>query len=510
VTPDGIEARWRAVSELSTVITSHRSLASLMQDLAARLPLLLNFGYLSLVLHDERRDAMRLHVMEGGGSWLARRPADEGYFMSVDESISGRVWRTQHPIVIGDLRDETRFSPEIIDILTSVGVRSFCSLPLTTVHRRLGALNLGNVQACAYDPDQLELPLVVACHIAVAIDNALHAEELQAERARLEAIVANVPGVVWEVTGDPTEPTQQTTFVSRHPHALFGYAPEQWRASFWTSILHPGDRDTAARALRATFESAQPGAHKFRVVDATGAIRWAEAFVTPTLDAGRVPRGLRGVTVDITAQRQAELERQHQEQRIHEGRLAERARIARDLHDSFVQDVVGCSLQLEGLARAQLADGPARDELSRVLDRLDRAVDHARVAVAALHASASEHRELALELSQLADELQNAYAVVFSATTLGTPWPVRARLRAPLAALACDALRHAFAQPAAHRIDLTIDHGEDALRITIVDDGHRHGDDGVPPSLHLQAAAIGARLAIRRGDRRILELTVPR
>lgn len=509
MTPEGIEARWRAVSELSTVITSHRSLASLMQDLASRLPLLLNFTYLSLVLYDEPRGAMRLHVMEGGGSWFARRPASDGYYMSIDESISGLVWREQRSIVIDELRDETRFSPEIIEILTAVGVRSFCSLPLTTVHRRLGALNLGNAGPSAYDPDDLELPLVVACHVAVAIDNALHAEELQAERARLEAIVANVPGVVWEVTGDPTEPTQQTTFVSRHPHALFGYAPEQWRESFWTSIVHPGDREATAGALREIFDSSQPGAHKFRVVDMAGAIRWAEAFVTPTVDAGQRPSGLRGVTVDITAQHHAELERQHQERLVHEGRLAERARIARDLHDSFVQDVVGCSLQLEGLVRARLGEGPARNELSRLLDRLDRAVDRARVAVAELHASASEQLDLARELRQLADELQNLYPVVFTSHLRGEPWSPRAKRRAPLTALARAVLSQAFAHPGVRRIELALDYDDDALRIAITGDGH--GDASVPPCLQEQADALDAQLTVRAGDAgRVLELTVPR
>lgn len=509
MTPHEIEARWRAVSELSSVITSHRSLASLMQDLASRLRSLLNFTYLSLVLHDEQRGAMRLHVMEGGGSWLTSRPADEGFYMGIDDSVSGWVWREQRPIVIAELRDDRQFSRALLDVLVGLGVRSFCSLPLTTVHRRLGALNLGNARAHTYDPDDLDLALVVACHVAVAIDNALHAEELQAERARLEAIVANVPGVVWEVVGDPAEPTQQTTFVSRHPHALFGYSPEQWRQAFWTSILHPADRATTAHALRRTFASGEPGAHKFRVTDATGAIRWAEAFVTPTLDATGMPLGLRGVTVDITALHQAELERQHREQLVHEGRLAERARIARDLHDSFVQDVVGCSLQLEGMVRVQLDDGPARAELSRVLDRLDRAVDRARLAIAALHESAVNDRDLAVELRQVADELQNAYPVMCSMAARGAAWPVRAKLRPQVLALARDVLDFAFASPGAQLVEVTVDYGDAALRIAIRDDGR--GGDALPADLEQRAGAIGAELAVRSSDAgTVRELIVPR
>jgi formate hydrogenlyase transcriptional activator len=104
----------------------------------------------------------------------------------VEDIPSGWVWQHQQPLIVRDLAQETRF-PRSIQWLREHGVQSFCSLPLTTAQRRLGALLIGRPERRAYDPSEVAFAQLVAAHVAVAVDNALHAQEAQAlqeQRAR--------------------------------------------------------------------------------------------------------------------------------------------------------------------------------------------------------------------------------------------------------------------------------------------------------------------------------------
>jgi formate hydrogenlyase transcriptional activator len=81
-------------------------------------------------------------------------------------------------------------------MLRQDGVQSLCVLPLTTAHRRVGAMALGSVEASAYDAADLEFLRQVAAQVAVAVDNALNSQnaqiyqqELARERDRLRLLL---------------------------------------------------------------------------------------------------------------------------------------------------------------------------------------------------------------------------------------------------------------------------------------------------------------------------------
>jgi formate hydrogenlyase transcriptional activator len=105
---------------------------------------------------------------------------------SMDESPSAWVWTNQQPLVLDDLDREDRFSRPI-KLMREYGVRSFCSIPLSTPRRNLGAFSLGHTAPHAYALDQLEVQKLAASQVAVAVENALNyqdASTLQAEVAR--------------------------------------------------------------------------------------------------------------------------------------------------------------------------------------------------------------------------------------------------------------------------------------------------------------------------------------
>jgi formate hydrogenlyase transcriptional activator len=176
---------------VSEAIAHQRDLPALFHDLAGRLHSVVEFDFLTLVLHDSERNVMRLHVLE------TRTPAEKiaGRESPVENNPSGWVLQTQQPFVVDDIEQESRF-PEFILRVREHGVRSIALVPLTTAQRRLGAMGFGRLTPQRITDSELQFMQRVAAQVAVAVDNALNHESSQAyqeqlarERDRLQVLL---------------------------------------------------------------------------------------------------------------------------------------------------------------------------------------------------------------------------------------------------------------------------------------------------------------------------------
>ena len=134
--------------------------------------------------------------------------------------------------------------------------------------------------------------------------------QLELHRRRIEDIVAHVPGVVWEAWGKPDEANQRIDFVSSYVEKMLGYSQKEWLSTpnFWLSIVHPDDRERAAREAAAIFASGKGGTSRFRWMHKDGHEIWVEGHSIVVCDESG-PAGMRGVTLDITAAVEAEIQR---------------------------------------------------------------------------------------------------------------------------------------------------------------------------------------------------------
>src|SRR5208337_1540469 len=170
----------QALLEVTESIATHRDLPALFHDLLERLPRLVNFDTLWLVLHEPARNVMRVHILE-----TPSRAYVDFVERSIQEAPAGWVWERQETLVVPDLEQETRFE-KALDSMREISVRSFCILPLTTAHRRLGAVGFGSQRVGAYGEAGVEFLQLVARQIAVAVDNALNYQAAQALQQQLE------------------------------------------------------------------------------------------------------------------------------------------------------------------------------------------------------------------------------------------------------------------------------------------------------------------------------------
>jgi PAS domain S-box-containing protein len=162
--------------------------------------------------------------------------------------------------------------------------------------------------------------------------------ELQIHRRRIEELVAHVPGVVWEAWGKPDAANQQIDFVSSHVEKMLGYSQTEWLSTpnFWLSIVHPDDKERAAREAATIFASGKGGSSRFRWLHKDGREVWVEAQSVVVCDQTG-PIGMRGVTMDITAAVQAEIERAELLRR--ESLAREQAEEASRLKEEFLATV---------------------------------------------------------------------------------------------------------------------------------------------------------------------------
>lgn len=129
------------------------------------------------------------------------------------------------------------------------------------------------------------------------------AEAVAGQTQRLYEILANMPGMVWEATGDPSV-MQQFTFVSDYALRLTGYSVEEWlsRPNMWIDLVHPDDRELAMADSNRVFRDGA-GIVRTRWITKDGHEIYIDSFESVIYDKGDHPIGVRGVTMDVTARR---------------------------------------------------------------------------------------------------------------------------------------------------------------------------------------------------------------
>ena len=161
---------------------------------------------------------------------------------------------------------------------------------------------------------------------------------------------------------------------------MTGRPLEQLRDNGWLDFVHPEDVDRCLGTYVPAFEARRPFVLEYRLRHSNGEYRWFLASGVPKYGPDGSFTGYVGCDVDITERKNAEerilagqaaLEASHQEIRHLAGRLiesqeAERARIARDLHDDVSQQLAGVSIAFSGL-KQRLGVYPLGEELRQEL-----------------------------------------------------------------------------------------------------------------------------------------------
>jgi ligand-binding sensor domain-containing protein/signal transduction histidine kinase len=152
--------------------------------------------------------------------------------------------------------------------------------------------------------------------------------------------------------------------------------------------------------------------------------------------------------------------------------LAERNRIAREIHDNLAQDILGISVQLELVARLlPAAAESAKPHLDRARILVRNSMAEARRYVWDLRSQDLEHKDLPTALNDTARRLTRDTEVQAMVQVTGTFRPVPAAIENNLLRIAQEAINNAVKHAGAQRIMIDLHFEADALQLRVQDDG---------------------------------------
>src|SRR6266446_5638017 len=153
--------------------------------------------------------------------------------------------------------------------------------------------------------------------------------------------------------------------------------------------------------------------------------------------------------------------------------LAERNRIAREIHDNLAQEMLGISVQLEVLARTMPASADlAKSHLDRVRMLVRHGIAEARRYVWDLRSQALDKNDLPSALSDTARRLTADTAVVARMEVSGTFRPLSPLIEGNLLRIGQEAINNAVRHAHARNILVNLKFDPRRVELSVQDDGH--------------------------------------
>lgn len=204
-----------------------------------------------------------------------------------------------------------------------------------------------------------------------------------------------------------------------------------------------------------------------------------------------------------------------------EERLAERTRIAQELHDSLLQGFVGVSMQINVAVEQLPEDSPVKPQLEKTVNTIGRVIEEGRNTVQGLRSF--EHEDFVVlerRFSQIRKELDPEEKIDFKFKEKNLPRKLCPAIADEIYFISREALINSFHHAGANRIEVETDYGAEHFRISIRDDGRgieskiiktgREKHWGIS-GMRERAGKIGANFKIssRLGHGTEIEISIP-
>jgi signal transduction histidine kinase/ligand-binding sensor domain-containing protein len=184
-------------------------------------------------------------------------------------------------------------------------------------------------------------------------------------------------------------------------------------------------------------------------------------------------------------------------------RLAERNRIARELHDTLLTEMTAVAMRLDAASTTVGRDDNPSAVLASVRDQARRAIAEARRAVMALREAGGEESPLGVRLKVAADEIFDNSEVQCTVECAGEACRYPAPVESELLRIALEAMTNARRHARCRSVQVSCAYGRDEVRLRVQDDGvgfdplaaARNGHFGLA-GMRERASVISARLTL--------------
>jgi len=286
------------------------------------------------------------------------------------------------------------------------------------------------------------------------------------ERLRLAAEAGRMYAFEWDRESDVI--TRSAEFA----HILgLDNEPKETTCKAMLATVHAEDRAKVVAATEACTPENPSYRVQYRVIRADGSVAWLEKNGHAFFDrAGTMHRAI-GMIADITERKQSEETVSALSRRLIEAQEAERARIARDLHDDIGQRLALALVTLEQLKTPTNSDNGVSDkidELRRQITGVSRGVHNLSHQ---LHSATLRHLGVAKAIRGFCGELSEQQNVEVNYSYDNIPGNVTPEVSLCLFRVVQEALHNAVKYSQVRRFDVELRGTFDAISLVIRDAG---------------------------------------
>jgi len=347
----------------------------------------------------------------------------------------------------------------------------------------------------------------------------VHVEQLIADRKTYEAT---------SEAGGPVRLPPLIRDLEINYTALSLAAPEKVRFRY---KLEGRDADwqEAGNRRQAFYNDLPPGDYRFRVMACNNSGVWNEEgtfldfTIAPAYYQTTWFRVLLLATFLVVLGVLYQLRLRQVARQVHgrmEERLAERERIARDLHDTLLQSVQGLILKFHAVATQMRGDDPAYGALEKTLDQADLVLAEGRDSIRNLRGTTATSGGLPAAFQRVVEETPQGGSVAFKTMVEGNVRELHPIIREESYCIGREALVNALTHSEGRNVEVEIIYDPRQFRLRVRDDGRGIDpaiiEEGRPNHWGLRgmrerAQRIGAQLNLwsRSETGTEVELTVP-
>jgi PAS domain S-box-containing protein len=265
------------VSELGLKALGGGSIKSIMNKAVRILKDSLNVEYTKVL---ELLPDGKNMVLRAGLGWHQNIVVDKSTVDTGSDSQAGYTLASKHPVIVNDLRAETRFNGQLL--LQEHNVVSGMSCIIYGSTGPYGVLGIHTTSYREFNDDDIQFLQSVANILAMTIQRHQAEFELKESEQRFRHVADSAPVLIWMSGVDKLCHYFNQTWLD-----FTGRTIEQERGNGWTEGVHPEDFDRCVDVYAKSFDARKPFTMEYRLRRHDGKYRWL-------LDNGRPRYSIEG------------------------------------------------------------------------------------------------------------------------------------------------------------------------------------------------------------------------
>ncbi len=471
------EQRLSSLTTISALITQSMEFRDVLTLTADKIVEIMDADAIMVFLLDEKTDELALELYKG----ISAKFATEVRRIKVGEGFNGTVAARGEPLVIEDVTTSPLLTMQAVII---EGLKSQLIVPLKSKGKVIGTLCIAKRKLANFHRDDMELLSSIGNHIGANLENArLYQDmkralsQLQQSEERYRDVFENASDAIWVHDFD-----NETLAANNACEKVTGYSSAELMNMNVCQLLSPSGKSLVFEVEgklvrgelvdpRCEVELVKKGGAK-AIIEVTTSLITHEGKEVSFQHAAR----------DVTEERQMQENLRYYLQQVTRAQEEERKRIARELHDETLQNLIVISRQLEKITSSDALWEESHEVVRGLKKQIEKAVQEMRRFSHDLRPSVLDDLGLlpALELL-LADDLEtNGINTAFR--VIGVVRRLRPEVEIMLFRIAQEAVRNIWRHAQASEAELSVEFFDGTLRMSIRDNGkgfelpHRPGD----------------------------------